>query len=368
MDCNYFGKCGSCSLYQFNYEEQLSYKVEEAKELLSLKDAQIIRSKPSHFRNRAEFRIWHEDNKIFYAMHSLQEKSLLKIDSCQIVSEPIYHLMPKLIEFLKKSEILSHKLFTIEFLSSTTGNIMATLIYHKKIDETWLKEAKKIEDEFDITVIGRSRGVKLILSCDYIDETLTIFNKEFKFRLYESGFIQPNLKVNEKMIEWVLDNLGLIKNDLLELYCGHGNFTIPLSSHFNKVLATEVSKASIKAASWHKELNRCENISFARLSSQEFVQAYNKEREFRRLKDIDLDSFSFSHILVDPPRSGLDEMSLELVKEFDNIIYISCNPTTLKRDLEKLKSTHKIVASAFFDQFAYTNHLESGLILQKKSL
>ena len=85
-----------------------------------------------------------------------------------------------------------------------------------------------------------------------------------------------------------------------------------------------------------------------------------------KLKNIDLKSYNFSTIFVDPPRAGLDDTTRELVKEFEQIIYISCNPETLHRDLEELTKTHTIENFALFDQFSYTHHIESGLILKKK--
>ena len=96
-------------------------------------------------------------------------------------------------------------------------------------------------------------------------------------------------------------------------------------------------------------------------------EAYDRVRVFNRFSHINLDDYNFSHIFVDPPRAGLDEVSTALSQRFDNILYISCNPVTLKRDLEILTQTHEIVKFAFFDQFAYTHHIESGVILRKKS-
>ncbi|HEC1790141.1 TPA: methyltransferase domain-containing protein, partial [Campylobacter lari] len=156
------------------------------------------------------------------------------------------------------------------------------------------------------------------------------------------------------------------KQDLLELYCGYGNFTIALARNFKKVLATEISKKNIEFALKNCVLNSIENITFTRLSSEELSQALKKEREFNRLKDIDLDGFKISHVLVDPPRAGLDLSVIELIKNYENIIYISCNPITLKENLEKLCKTHKISKFAFFDQFANTNHLECGVYLKIK--
>ena len=145
-----------------------------------------------------------------------------------------------------------------------------------------------------------------------------------------------------------------------------GNFTIPLSKYFDRVLATEISKGSIHAANENCALNNIKNISFIRLSSEEMTQALNKSRRFTRLKEIDLDSYNFSTVLVDPPRAGLDSDTITLISEIKNIIYISCNPETLARDLESLTRSHNIEESAIFDQFPHTHHIESGVFLVKK--
>ncbi len=366
MQCNYFGICGSCTLHGQSYEEQLSYKVKEVQDLLDLHEVDILTSQAAHFRNRAEFKIYHDDGKISYAMSRMDKKGVVRIEDCSIVSPAIYAIMIPLLQALEKNPILEYKLFAIEFLSSSTEEVLITLIYHKKVDEIWQEEAKKLAKSFGIQVIGRSRKVKLICEHDYIHDTLQINGTPYHYKLYDTGFIQPNTKVNEKMIGWVTSKLPSKRRDLLELYCGHGNFTIPLSSHFEHILATEISKHSIKAAKENCLLNSVNNINFVRLSSEELTSALLKERAFRRLEGVDLDSYDFSHVFVDPPRAGLDEKSLAFISQFENIIYISCNPLTLKRDLEVLKKDFDISAFALFDQFAYTHHLECGVILKKK--
>jgi tRNA (uracil-5-)-methyltransferase len=85
------------------------------------------------------------------------------------------------------------------------------------------------------------------------------------------------------------------------------------------------------------------------------------------MKDIDLDSFRFTTLFVDPPRSGLDETTLTLAGSFENILYISCNPQTLQENVTTLQSTHRIIAAAVFDQFPYTHHLECGLLLTRRT-
>jgi tRNA (uracil-5-)-methyltransferase len=96
------------------------------------------------------------------------------------------------------------------------------------------------------------------------------------------------------------------------------------------------------------------------------TEALNGERDFTRLKDIDLKSYNFSTVLVDPPRAGLDEGTIELISNIENIIYISCNPETLARNLEILTKTHKVKKAAMYDQFPHTEHVESGVFLQKR--
>jgi len=373
MDCNYFGICGSCTLGGQPYEAQLNKKVAIEKKRFENfwnNKIDIIKSSDGAFRNRAEFRIWRtfdqNDNATYsYAMNDTNKKTL-PIISCSIVSQSIATLMPKLLEQIQNNEILNQKLFSCEFLSSTTNDILVTLIYHTKLDQTWIDEAKKIENKLNIKIIGRSRKQKLIISEDFINEQLNIQHSTFYIKYQEGGFTQPNQYVNRQMISWVLNNIDA-KDDLCELYCGGGNFTIPLSKKFNKVLATEISKTSIKSAKINCELNNINNIAFIRMSSEEFVEAKNKVRKFTRLKDIDLDSYKFSTLFLDPPRAGLDETTTKLAQNFEQIIYISCNPETLHRDLEVLTQTHHIEKFALFDQFAYSNHIESGVILKKLS-
>jgi len=366
MQCEYFGVCGSCTLHDKNYKEQLDFKASEIKKSFGLQTVDIITSAPAHFRNRAEFKIYHDGDNITYAMSRLDKKGIVRIDACSIVSQTISSIMIDLLAALRANPLLEFKLFAIEFLSSTTGELLVTLIYHKKIDETWAKEAKALAEKFNIMIIGRSRKIKIVIQNDFIHDTIMIENKPYHYKLYDTGFIQPNAKVNEKMISWVKSKIEKTDKDLLELYCGHGNFTIPLASQFKSVLATEISKNSIKAAKENCLLNDTDNITFVRLSSEELTSALKKEREFRRLEGIDLDAFDFSHVFVDPPRAGLDEKTIHFIKDFDTIIYVSCNPETLKRDLDILSKDFDTKDFAVFDQFAYTNHLECGVLLEKR--
>lgn len=327
-----------------------------------------IRSAETGYRQRVEFRIWHEGDKASYAMFRPGTKELYCLDNFAPAAPAISELMRKILACLNRTTELKNRLFAIEFLSTLSGETLVTLIYHRALGDEWREEAKKLEQEFSIYIIGRSRKQKVCLSQDYVTEQFEIDNRTFRFQQIEGSFTQPNAAVNREMIVWVLSQVGQQEGgDLLELYCGNGNFTIPLASRFRQVFATEISKSSIRALNWNVETNKINNLTTARLSAEEMGDALGKVRPFRRLQHIDLDSYDFSHILVDPPRAGLDEKTVEFVQNFDFIIYISCNPETLAKNLEQICQSHDLVAAALFDQFPFTPHMESGVYLRKKS-
>lgn len=354
------------------YQQQLNDKVAHIQQLfedLNPPAFEIYESIPLHYRMRAEFRIWHQEDDCYYAMFkSDAPKTPYRIDAFPIAHPAIADLMTKLMAAIKPSNTLKQRLFQIEFLSTLNNEVLVTLIYHKRLDDDWEQQAKALEDSFDIHIIGRSRKQRIVLSQDYVTETLTVNQQTYHSQQVENSFTQPNAYINQKMLGWALQHSKDNGNDLLELYCGNGNFTCVLAQNFNQVLATEIAKTSVKSALFNFKKNNINTVAIARMSSEELTSALNKEREFRRLKDIDLDSYNFSTILVDPPRAGLDQATEKLASRFEHIIYISCNPITLHKNLLSLTKTHTIEHCAVFDQFPYTHHAECGVILTRKSV
>jgi tRNA (uracil-5-)-methyltransferase len=336
---------------------------------------EVFPSKPENYRMRAEFRMWHEGDDLFYAMFEPGNKyKPIRIDSFPQASERINALMLPLLAGIKSSLVLSHKLFQIDFLSSQRGEILVSLLYHKQLGDDWLALADALRIDLGINIIGRARKQKHVLGMGYIMETLNVQGHQYHYQQVENAFTQPNAFVNEQMITWACESLerfGPIsktaKPDLLELYCGNGNFTVPLAKQFGKVMATEIAKSSVNSAHFNLAENNVDNVTIVRLSSEEMTQALAGTRPFRRLADIDLTSFDFGTILVDPPRAGLDPDTLALVQQFDQVVYISCNPETLLDNLQELKKTHELKRMALFDQFPYTHHAECGVVLHKRN-
>ena len=245
MECKHFGTCGSCSIYTLGYKEELAEKKERVLGLLSpfeVKDLEVFSANESHYRARSEFKIWHEGEVCSYAMGRLDKKGAVIIEECPKVIAPIAQRMQALLESINSSEVLKHRLFTVEFLATTSDECLITMIYHRQLDEVWEAEARELEKSLNAKIMGRSRKQKVILSDEFVTERLLIDNQEYIYRHYESGFTQPNPAVNVQMIEWAIKQAKKTKGgDFLESYCGLGNFTIPLSKYFDRVLATEIS-------------------------------------------------------------------------------------------------------------------------------
>ena len=327
---------------------------------------EVIESAPLHYRLRAEFRMFHQGRRVDYAMFAADDPKLpVVIDNFPVAAEAICELMPRLRDQLNASNTLRDALFQVDFLATLSGELMVTLIYRQPIGPRWEAAAQRLAADLQVQLIGRSRGRKLVVDRDWLLESFELNGRTLRYQQIEGAFSQPNGEVNRQMLAWACRQASGLGGDLLELYCGNGNFTMALAPLFERVLATEVAKSSVRAAQYNLEANGIGNVAIARLSSEEISAALAEGKSFTQLQGIDLNQYRFSTLFVDPPRSGLDAQTLELASRFDNILYISCNPQTLRDNVAALAATHRITASAVFDQFPYTPHLESGLLLTR---
>lgn len=354
------------------YEELLDQKIVGIKEQFAefnIPAIDVFTSPKLSYRMRCEFRVWHEGDDLFHIMFDKETKEKVRIDHFPPASKLIDQVMKDLIDELKPNEILRRKLFQIDYLSTLSGEILVSLLYHKQLDDQWIDACKtlkaKLGSKYKIDFVGRARKQKVILDRDFVIETLSVDGKEYIYKQVENSFTQPNAVVCEHMLSWA-KNAKEYKGDLLELYCGNGNFSLALADKFDRVLATEISKTSVNAAQYNIKANNIDNVDIIRMSAEEFTEAMNGTRTFNRLDGIDLKSYNCETIFVDPPRAGLDDETVKMVQAYPTIIYISCNPDTLHENLKELAKTHKVEKFAVFDQFPYTHHLECGVVLSKR--
>lgn len=360
-----------------SYDSLLSDKVNFVRRLLSEfspPEPTVFPSSPTGFRLRAEFRLWSESGELNYVMFPAgSSKAPVVVKDFPIGCESIQRVMPVLLEQLRETVPLRKKLFQVEFLASLSGDLVITLVYHRQLNLDWEHAANQLLNTLQgrfsgVSIVGRSRGQKVVLGNDYVREVLCIHGCEYRFKQYEQSFSQPNARINTRMIEWACTHAGDEKADLLELYCGHGNFTLPISLHFKNVIATETSKASVRCAIENLKENAVQNVQVVRMSAEEVSQAINGVRTFRRLAALPtpLGDYNLRTLFVDPPRAGLDTLTLAIARRFPTIVYMSCNAQTLAENLRSLIDTHRIEQFALFDQFPYTDHIECGVVLQCK--
>ena len=318
-------------------------------------DIVINLSPPNGYRSRCEFGY----KNGFYTMYSSEGK-ILFLDTFAVARPSIQNLMPKLLDEINNSYDLKNKLFQINFRTNRKNKILVSLIYHKLLDDEMKCSANKISNKLDININLRSKNNLYSTDNDLLDDEIE--NLETLLFQTDQSFYQPN---HFHMPEMIDKAMSFIKDprDLLELYCGSGTFTLPLRKIFNKIFASENNRQSIRCLNQSISQQNIKNIFYARLSAEEVSKLF-EGRIFNRMKGIDINDFNFSHILVDPPRAGLDSNVINLIKNFKNIIYISCNYETYIRDIYKLKN-YKIQNIEIFDQFPNTDHLEIVSLLSK---
>ncbi len=157
----------------------------------------------------------------------------------------IQKIMVELLPKLQSSDLIKKKLFQINFRTSG-AKILATLIYHKPLEDDWKAEVLAIQDSIDnLSIVGRSKKQKVLIGDEDLEVTCNYGDSSFKILQNDLVFFQPNIYLYPLMISFITKQLKEPR-DLLELYCGCGGFTLPLASKFNKVFATENNRHSIR--------------------------------------------------------------------------------------------------------------------------
>lgn len=298
--------------------------------------------------------------------HPDDRKTPIEVTHFPVATERTNELMQQVLEAVNGDARLKTKLFQVEFLTTQSGDALVTLIYHRKLDEAWQQSALNLQDQLGASIIGRSRKQRVVLNRDYVIETLNIAGRDYTFNQYENSFTQPNAGVCEQMVTWAVNNTRNSQDKcLLELYCGNGNFSIPLAQNFRKTLASEISRTSVQSAQENIAENNVDNLIIARMASEDLSNAWLNGVQSRRFNDFQIDQYDFDTVFVDPPRAGLDENTTELLKRFRRIVYVSCNPESMVENMRAWQNDYKITAAALFDQFPYTHHMEAGIVLER---
>jgi len=336
--CPYFNNCGGCNLMHTTYEETINYKLDKIKSILELssinfRDIKVIENpRPLNYRNKIELKI--ENGLVGYYEHNTH--SLIEIRECLIASIAINKFI-KDINYLN----LNNALVTIR---SNYNNELLIIIDSKDdmlIDTKYLSSKHKI-----VGIIFNE--IPVYKESAFID----IINNKL-FRVSYDAFFQVNPHVTSKMFELLLDNVPE-SNVVLDLYAGVGTLGIVASEKAKKVYSVEIVKNAIKDGLVNAKMNKIDNIYFMLGDVSKVID---------KIKD------TIDTVIVDPPRKGLDKKTIEFLKQekLSTIIYISCDPMTLARDLKDLEEIYQIKEFNIMDMFSYTYHIESMVILKLKT-
>ena len=335
--CKYSDKCGGCNFNHLLFEEENKYKKDKVKEIIVrfgeldkklVKD--VVNSDEYNYRNKI---ILHGLGKNL-GFYEEKTHSVIPIDKCLLVSQN----MNKVIKVLNNiNERIEEVLIRC---NNDDSMIMVEL-------EGKVSNLDKLKDVCDVLIYN---GLILTDLDELINE---IGNK--KYYVSYSSFFQVNRFLTKNLYDEVLREVKKKKpKKILDLYTGTGTIGIYVSDYAKKIIGIDSNGSNIKNANKNKELNNVKNIEFI------CDKVENRINEF---KNIDL-------IIVDPPRAGLDPKTKEYLKEIrsNTIIYVSCDPVTLARDLKELSDTYTVQSIKPFNMFPRTYHVESILVLERKSV
>lgn len=337
IQCPFYSSCGACQFLNMSIIKENEFKTDKVKNLIKRIgniNTDLVRDCVSvneyNYRNKATFHV--ENNKLGY----YQEKtnSLVEIDNCLILREEINNTIPKL------QEIINFKENNIKEImvrcGNNTSNLMVNFIGK-------VKNLDGVEDFFDVVYVND----KLI-----IGSTMISLIGRFEFKVSPKSFFQVNGKLVENLYDEVLNYC--IENkpkDVLDLYCGTGTIGIYISDVVNRVLGIDMSESSINNALDNRELNNIKNVEFVCSKVEDYIDKIIGKHDL---------------VVVDPPRAGLDKKTVEYLKKISSnaIIYISCDPATMARDLSQLSDTYKIESIKPFNMFPKTYHVECVCVLK----
>lgn len=333
--CKYSDVCGGCSLSNISYDNECLYKKRKVENILSKMLKRDIclnnfyKTKEYGYRNKITFHVC--NGKLGFFKEG--SKSLVEVDKCMLASSKINDLIGDLKKILKGNCIN-------EFIIKSNGvNLM--LIVKGSCERSCLTKLSG----FDVIYLND----ELITKDDYI--LTNIYNK--CFRLSKDSFFQINSLGEKKIMDIIVNYVKSNNfNSCLDLYCGRGTIGIMVSDYVKSVLGVEIVSDAICDANYNKDLNKCLNVDF-------------------KLGDVDVlnEGGIFDLVIVDPPREGVSKKVIQRIMSSNvkSLVYVSCNPVTLGRDLSMLLDKYEICEINVVDMFPRTKHVECVALLQKKT-
>lgn len=375
-------QCGGCQIQELDYQKQLDVKTNEVKQVISrigkLDDVVIHDTlgmeHPFRYRNKAQFPIQKKDNMPVIGFYKKKSHDLISTDECIIqheVNDKIIKIIKTYIRAYNVSiydekthkGLLRHLVTKVGF---TTGEVMIVLVANgKKLP--YLKELASVLKEnipgFKTLVVNvNTQKTNVILGKEnivaYGDGMIRDYIGELVFEISPLSFFQVNPLQTEVLYNKALEYANLGENDtVFDIYCGIGTISLFLAQKAKKVYGIEIVEDAIKDAKINAKINNMDNVEFYVGKAEEVVPKMYKEGKRANV------------VVVDPPRKGCDEKVLDTIvsMEPDRVVYVSCNPSTLARDLAYLNERgYKCHEIQPVDMFPHSVHVENVAWLSKE--
>lgn len=381
-DCNTYKRCGGCNLRHIKYEETLNLKRNIVQNLIdkTLEEKVIAKEtigmeKPFFYRNKAQYPVGYNKNgEIITGVYAARTHEIIELKSCAIQMPISQEIAKFIIDFMKQNKITAYNEKTgkgairhiVVKVGLHTNEVMCVFVTNeRKIlkEEKLVEELRKSFPEIKTIVKNiNQKNTNVIMGSEnevlygngYIQDKLG----DFVFNISPLSFYQINPIQTEKLYNLAIKRAELTGNEtILDLYCGIGTIGIFASKHVGRVYGIEIIPQAIKDAKENAEINNIKNAEFMVGDVEIALSKLIQER--RIVPEV---------VFVDPPRKGLDNTTMQnlLKAEPQKIIYISCNPATLLRDLKIFEEKYEIKDITPLDMFPWTKHVECCSVLYLK--
>lgn len=386
-ECKTYKKCGGCNLRHIKYQETLNIKkniVENCLYKALKKEIQVNdvigMELPLYYRNKLQYPLGFINKEKVMGIYSERSHNIIPTTNCMIQNKLCQDVANCVFEYIKGNKV---KVYDEETHTGTirhvivrigvkTNEVLLTLVVNDNRFKEYIEDfvqymIVKFPEIKAIVLNYNSQNTNVILGtkCETIFGRGYIYDVlgEYKFKISPLSFYQVNPIQTEKLYRIATENVGVDAHIdpnnriALDLYCGIGTIGIFASKYFKKVYGIEIVEGAIKDAKENAKINNIDNMEFYAGDVEEILP-----------KIIEKEKIKPNVVFVDPPRKGLDNNTIELLKNLEpgKIIYISCNPATLARDLSCLEEKYEIKMVQPVDMFPYTSHVECVTVLYLK--
>ena len=384
--------CGGCQLQHCSYEKQLQWKQEKVANCLrriggiDIDNNEVVMEPimgmevPYYYRNKSQYPVGYDkEGNLVAGFYAGRTHQIISCRNCAIADPASQLIIDTVLDFMKQYGIRAYDETTGKGIvrhilirsGKSTGQIMVCLVIngtrlpHKEALIEVLREANpqivsiciNINDKNTNVILGRE--TKAIYGQDYIEDCIG----SLRYRISAQSFYQVNPIQTKKLYDKALEYADLHGDETVwDLYCGIGTISLFLSQKADKVYGVEIVEQAVKNARENAALNEISNVEFFAGAAEEVVPAKYRESGGTLRSDV---------VVLDPPRKGCDEKLLQTVIQMEpkRIVYVSCDPATLARDLKYFGENGYVLKRICpCDMFGHSYHVETVCLLSKRSI